>query len=119
MKTYRIDGKIRCETCGEDADYYVDLLHVSLCKRCALTLYRSLGERFIPRAVPNMILRAEERYKSLYDGAEIKADEIKNEIKGDTPVVERRNKWQSFKTNLSLKSSKISKKDKKHADPSN
>lgn len=105
MKTYSIDGIIRCETCGNDADYYLDVLHVSLCKRCALELYRSLGERFIPRAVPNMILRAEGRHKSLDEGANISAEQIRNEsINGGLHVVTRRKKWQSFKTKSSPKS---------------
>ncbi len=106
MKTYRIDGIIRCEGCGKEADYYLDVLHVPLCKRCALELYRSLGERFIPRAVPNMLLRAEERYKSLAESAEISAEEINIAMKnkGDTPDNTRRNKWQSFKTKSSRKS---------------
>lgn len=121
MKTYRIDGIIRCETCGNDADYYVDVLHVSLCKRCALELYRSLGERFIPKAVPNMILRAEGKYKTLDEAIDISAEEIvnKSKNKGDTPENTRRNKWQSFKTKSSEKSSRTSRNDRKHADLSN
>lgn len=61
MKVYKLDGKTRCAECGENAELYLDVLDIPLCKKCGLKLYKELGIHFVPRAVPNVILRSEKQ----------------------------------------------------------
>lgn len=78
MKVYKLKGSAKCVFCGEGADLYIDGLHVTVCRKCGVALYKSLGEHFVPRAVPNVILRGEKQYKPLsmvYD----KDPEVKKE----------------------------------------
>ena len=61
MKVYKLEGKIHCAECGEKAELYLDTLDTALCKKCGVKLYRELGFHFVPRAVPNVILRSEKQ----------------------------------------------------------
>lgn len=61
MKVYKLEGKTRCAECGENAELYLDVLDTTLCKKCGVKLYKELGIHFIPRAVPNVILRSEKQ----------------------------------------------------------
>lgn len=61
MKVYKLDGKTRCAECGENAELYLDVLDTPLCKKCGVKLYKELGIHFVPRAVPNVILRSEKQ----------------------------------------------------------
>ena len=61
MKVYKLDGKTRCAECGENAELYLDVLDTTLCKKCGVKLYKELGIHFVPRAVPNVILRSEKQ----------------------------------------------------------
>ena len=61
MKVYKLEGKTRCAECGENAELYLDVLDTSLCKKCGVKLYKELGIHFVPRAVPNVILRSEKQ----------------------------------------------------------
>ena len=65
MKVYKLKGNAKCVFCGEGADLYIDGVHVTVCRRCGVSLYKSLGEHFVPRAVPNVILRSEKQYRPL------------------------------------------------------
>ena len=61
MKVYKLEGKTRCAECGENAELYLDTLDTPLCKKCGVKLYKELGIHFVPRAVPNVILRSEKQ----------------------------------------------------------
>ena len=61
MKVYKLEGKTRCAECGENAELYLDVLDTPLCKKCGVKLYKELGVHFVPRAVPNVILRSEKQ----------------------------------------------------------
>ena len=61
MKVYKLEGKTRCAECGENAELYLDVLDTPLCKKCGVKLYKELGIHFVPRAVPNVILRSEKQ----------------------------------------------------------
>ena len=61
MKVYKLEGKIHCAECGEKAELYLDVLDTPLCKKCGVKLYKELGVHFVPRAVPNVILRSEKQ----------------------------------------------------------
>lgn len=61
MKVYKLEGKTRCAECGENAELYLDVLDIPLCKKCGVKLYKELGIHFVPRAVPNVILRSEKQ----------------------------------------------------------
>ena len=61
MKVYKLEGKTRCAECGENAELYLDVLDTTLCKKCGVKLYKELGIHFVPRAVPNVILRSEKQ----------------------------------------------------------
>ena len=61
MKVYKLEGKTRCAECGESAELYLDVLDITLCKKCGVKLYTELGAHFVPRAVPNVILRSEKQ----------------------------------------------------------
>lgn len=61
MKVYKLEGKTRCAECGENAELYLDVLDSPLCKKCGVKLYKELGFHFVPRAVPNVILRSEKQ----------------------------------------------------------
>lgn len=61
MKVYKLEGKTRCTECGENAELYLDVLDTPLCKKCGVKLYKELGIHFVPRAVPNVILRSEKQ----------------------------------------------------------
>ncbi len=61
MKVYKLEGKTRCAECGENAELYLDVLDATLCKKCGVKLYKELGIHFVPRAVPNVILRSEKQ----------------------------------------------------------
>ena len=61
MKVYKLEGKIHCAECGEKAELYLDTLDTALCKKCGVKLYKELGIHFVPRAVPNVILRSEKQ----------------------------------------------------------
>ena len=61
MKVYKLEGKTRCAECGEKAELYLDVLDTPLCKKCGVKLYKELGIHFVPRAVPNVILRSEKQ----------------------------------------------------------
>ena len=61
MKVYKLEGKTRCAECGETAELYLDALDIALCKKCGVKLYKELGIHFVPRAVPNVILRSEKQ----------------------------------------------------------
>lgn len=65
MRVYKLQGKAKCVFCGEGADLYIDEIHVTVCRKCGVALYKNLGEHFVPRAVPNVILRSEKQYKPL------------------------------------------------------
>ena len=65
MKVYKLDGKVRCAICGEDAGLYIDPIDISVCRKCGVTLYRELGTHFVPRAVPNVILRGDKQNQPL------------------------------------------------------
>jgi len=58
---YKLEGKTRCAECGENAELYLDVLDTALCKKCGVKLYKELGIHFVPRAVPNVILRSEKQ----------------------------------------------------------
>ena len=61
MKVYKLEGKTRCAECGENAELYLDVIDTALCKKCGVKLYKELGIHFVPRAVPNVILRSEKQ----------------------------------------------------------
>ena len=65
MKVYKLQGKAKCVFCGEGADLYVDEVHITVCRKCGVALYKNLGEHFVPRAVPNVIMRSEKQYRPL------------------------------------------------------
>ena len=65
MKVYKLQGRAKCGFCGDKADLYVDEIHIAVCKKCGVALYRNLGEHFVPRAVPNIMLRSEKQYRPL------------------------------------------------------
>ncbi|MBR7162836.1 MAG: hypothetical protein IKD35_02570 [Clostridia bacterium] len=65
MKVYKLQGKAKCVFCGEGAELYVDGLNVTICRKCGVVLYKNLGEHFVPRAVPNMMLKNERQYRPL------------------------------------------------------
>ena len=65
MKVYKLQGKAKCVFCGESADLYVDGLHIAVCRKCGVNLYKNLGEHFVPRAVPNVMIRNEKQYRPL------------------------------------------------------
>ncbi len=80
MKVYRLRGKKNCDVCTNDADFYVDGLDAAMCKDCALELYKSLGMHFIPRSIPNVILRSEKHVVAEVKQTEnIDAEEIKSQ----------------------------------------
>ncbi len=59
MKIYKIIGNKNCSQCENQAEFYCDTLDFCLCKKCAVELYRAMGEHLVPRAIPNVILRSE------------------------------------------------------------
>ena len=65
MKVYKLKGSAKCVFCGEGADLYIDGLHVTVCRKCGVALYKNLGEHFVPKAVPNVVIRNEKQYKPL------------------------------------------------------
>ena len=66
MNVYKLQGKAKCVFCGEDAGLYVDEVDITVCRKCGVTLYKKLGEHFVPSAVPNVILRSETQYRPLW-----------------------------------------------------
>ena len=65
MKVYKLQGRAKCGFCGDKAELYVDEIHIAVCRKCGVALYRNLGEHFVPRAVPNVMLRSEKQYRPL------------------------------------------------------
>lgn len=65
MKVYKLEGKACCHLCGQDATLYIDVLDTVVCRKCGVELYRQLGTHFVPRAVPNVILRSENENRPL------------------------------------------------------
>lgn len=59
MIAVRIEGNRVCDGCEKNAEFYVNPKELYLCRSCALELYKSLGVFFVPRAIPNVVLRAE------------------------------------------------------------
>lgn len=59
MKVYKLEGNARCAVCGERADLYIDVLDTTVCRKCGVEMYRQLGVHFVPRSVPNVILRSD------------------------------------------------------------
>ena len=59
-----------------------------MCRKCGVALYKNLGEHFVPRAVPNVILRSEKQYKPLShvfeDAKDKKAEETEEKIINET-----------------------------------
>lgn len=88
MRVYKLQGKAKCVFCGEGADLYIDEIHVTVCRKCGVALYKNLGEHFVPRAVPNVILRSEKQYKPLShvfeDAEDKKAEETEEKIINET-----------------------------------
>lgn len=88
MRVYKLQGKAKCVFCGEGADLYIDEIHVTVCRKCGVALYKNLGEHFVPRAVPNVILRSEKQYKPLShvfeDAKDKKAEETEEKIINET-----------------------------------
>lgn len=88
MRVYKLQGKSKCVFCGEGADLYIDEIHVTVCRKCGVALYKNLGEHFVPRAVPNVILRSEKQYKPLShvfeDAKGKKAEETEEKIINET-----------------------------------
>ncbi|MBR2334182.1 MAG: hypothetical protein IKA59_02445 [Clostridia bacterium] len=88
MRVYKLQGKAKCVFCGEGADLYIDEIHVTVCRKCGVALYKNLGEHFVPRAVPNVILRSEKQYKPLShifeDAKDQKAEETEEKIINET-----------------------------------
>ncbi len=66
MNVYKLQGKAKCVFCGEDAGLYVDEVDITVCRKCGVTLYKKLGEHFVPSAVPNVILRSESQHRPLW-----------------------------------------------------
>lgn len=116
MQIYKLYGNKNCGACGENADYYLEVLDVCLCKNCALELYKGLGVHFVPKAIPNVVLRHEQAtVKRLSDALlqreeNIAADDRKSQQIADEKcqqikaceangksLLTRRNKWQSLK----------------------
>lgn len=97
MKVYKLDGKTRCAECGENAELYLDVLDTPLCKKCGVKLYKELGFHFVPRAVPNVILRSEKQdaplshllYKDKDEKGEDKGKVEDNPTKGNLTKDER------------------------------
>ena len=65
MKVYKLQGKAKCAFCEESADLYVDEVHLTVCRKCGVALYKNLGEHFVPKAVPNVVIRNEKQYRPL------------------------------------------------------
>ena len=88
MRVYKLQGTSKCVFCGEGADLYIDEIHVTVCRKCGVALYKNLGEHFVPRAVPNVILRSEKQYKPLShvfeDAKDKKAEETEEKIINET-----------------------------------
>lgn len=87
MRVYKLQGKAKCVFCGEGADLYIDEIHVTVCRKCGVALYKNLGEHFVPRAVPNVILRSEKQYKPLshvFEDAKDKPEETEEKIINET-----------------------------------
>ena len=88
MRVYKLQGKAKCVFCGEGADLYIDEIHVTVCRKCGVALYKNLGEHFVPRAVPNVILRSEKQYKPLShvfeDAKDKKPEETEEKIINET-----------------------------------
>lgn len=125
MKIYKLNGNKSCSVCESQAEFYCDGLDFCLCKKCAVEFYRALGEHLVPRAIPNVILRSEERrqkgeiYLGIYqkdvtsgdlnealaknyDCREIEDGDVENLPKnnqntGKASRNERRDKWQILK----------------------
>lgn len=88
MRVYKLQGKAKCVFCGEGADLYIDEIHVTVCRKCGVALYKNLGEHFVPRAVPNVILRSDKQYKPLShifeDAKDKKPEETEEKIINET-----------------------------------
>ncbi len=125
MKIYRLNGNKSCSVCESQAELYCDALDFCLCKKCAVEFYRAMGEHLVPRAIPNVILRSEERRQkgeiylgiyqksgffrdlnevvsSKYGHDEIEENNVVEMTKSDQNTGnasrnERRNKWQILK----------------------
>ena len=81
MNVYKLQGKAKCVFCGEDAGLYVDEVDITVCRKCGVTLYKKLGEHFVPSAVPNVILRNEKQYRPLWRFDEEEKTEDKDRAK--------------------------------------
>ena len=106
MKVYKLEGKTRCAECGENAELYLDVLDTTLCKKCGVKLYKELGIHFVPRAVPNVILRSEKQdaplshllYKDKDEKGEDKGKVEDNRAKENHPTKDNHSKDERAKS---------------------
>ena len=113
MKVYKLDGKARCTVCGGVATLYVDVLDTPICRKCGVEMYRELGTHFVPRAVPNVILRTEKDHRPLsaplYEKVE-KADRKMEEGSDTVHAPFKTPKSPNFKTSFKHKKSNVFKR---------
>ena len=106
MKVYKLEGKTRCAECGENAELYLDVIDTALCKKCGVKLYKELGIHFVPRAVPNVILRSEKQdaplshllYKDKDEKGEDKGKVEDNRAKENHPTKDNHSKDERAKS---------------------
>lgn len=55
----KLSQNIICKCCNRIAIFEIEELNVHLCNECSLRLYKSLAIEFVPRSIPNVIMRAE------------------------------------------------------------
>ena len=90
MKVYKLQGKAKCVFCDEGADLYIDGIHIAVCRKCGVGLYKNLGEHFVPKAVPNVILRSEKQYKPLSMVYEENDKNITGDKQEETQIAEKK-----------------------------
>ena len=56
----------KCCLCNSNAEIDLHQLNgVFLCKNCALEIYKSLAKEFVPKAIPNVVLKANEQKREV------------------------------------------------------
>ncbi len=90
MKVYKLEGETKCAICGEVAGLYVDVTDTPICRKCGVELYRELGVHFVPRAVPNIVLRSEKSGLPLSASLYAKQDQSSIEKEETTICIPRK-----------------------------
>lgn len=103
----------KCSCCDSDADIFLHQMDgVFLCKKCALDIYKSLAVEFVPKAIPNVVLKAERQERNSQKSLNcINTDKNLNKVE-DALIIQDESKQKDIKNkknNLCFKILKLKK----------